>query len=206
MPEELTDIQRNILEYIADCKLRRGIPPTLAEIAVYFGYKNRSTVQQHLGALEKKGLIKRNPRLSRGIELTGGETSYFFRKVLGEVAAGNPMTIYSDAMDTVALPSVVSMPQESFLLRVRGDSLKDAYIFDGDLIIVNPKMLPPKDGQIVVAIIDDAAVVKKFFLKDGAIELHSENPAYKPIVIPRHSRPVRIAGVVVGMYRSMRQD
>ncbi len=202
MAKELTDIQRKILEYIIDFRAENGYPPTLAEIADHFDYRNRATVQQHLQALEKKGFIRRNPGLSRGIELTLEEKMFVSRPVLGEVAAGNPLTIYPDAIDTVELPSVARMPRDSFLLRVKGDSLKDAYIFNGDIVIVNPN-IQPKKGNIVTAVLDDAAVVKRYFRYEERIELHSENPEYEPIIINPSYASFKIVGVVVGIYRTM---
>jgi repressor LexA len=201
MPKELTKIQQRILEFLVESKAK-GLMPTLAEIAKKFGYKNRSTVQQHLQAIEKKGYIKRNSKLSRGIELLL-EGKYFIpRAILGEVAAGNPLTIYPDAIDTIDLPTIAHMPKDSFLLRVKGDSLKDAYIFGGDVVIINPN-LEPINGKIVVAILDDAAVVKRFFKKSNSIELHSENPEYEPIVIKKSYENFKMVGIVVGIYRSM---
>ena len=202
MAKELTKIQRQLLDHLIDQKVARGIQPTLAEIAVHFGYKNRSTVQQHLQALEKKGFIKKNPKLSRAIELTLEDKFFIPRPVLGEVAAGNPLTIYPDAIDTIELPTIAKMPRDSFLLRVKGDSLKDAYIFSGDIVIVNPN-LEPKNGQIVVAVLDDAAVVKRFYKKKNEIELISENPEFKPIVIDKKYPSFKLVGIVVGVYRSM---
>lgn len=202
MKTELTEIQKRILDYLIDQKISKGIPPTLAEIAQHFGYKNRATVQQHLQAIEKKGYIKKNPKLSRGIEITVEDKFFIPRPVLGEVAAGNPLTIYPDAIDTIELPTIARMPKDSFLLKVKGDSLKDAYIFSGDIIIVNPN-LEPKNGQIVVAILDDAAVVKRFYKKKNEIELVSENPEYKPIIIDKKYASFKIVGIVVGVYRSM---
>jgi len=202
MSRELTEIQRKILEHLIDQIKGKGIPPTLAEVARHFGYKNRATVQQHLSAIEKKGYIRKNPKLSRGIELTLEDKFFVPRPVLGEVAAGNPLTIYPDAIDTIDLPTIARMPKDSFLLRVKGDSLKDTYIFSGDIIIVNPN-LEPSNGQIVVAILDDAAVVKRFFKKKSQIELISENPDYGPIVIDKKYASFKIVGIVVGVYRSM---
>ncbi|MCG6914442.1 transcriptional repressor LexA [bacterium BMS3Abin03] len=202
MPRELTEIQKKILEFLINHKADRGMPPTLAEIAKHFGYRNRATVQQHLGAIEKKGFIKKNPKLSRGIELTLEDKFFIPRPVLGEVAAGNPLTIYPDAVDTIDLPTIAHMPKDSFLLKVKGDSLKDAYIFSGDIVIVNPN-LEPKNGQIVAAILDDAAVVKRFYKKKNEIELVSENPEYKPIVIDKKYPSFKLVGIVVGVYRSM---
>lgn len=202
MKTELTETQKNILDYLIDRIKGKGIPPTLADVAKHFGYKNRATVQQHLQAIERKGYIKKNPKLSRGIELTLEDKFFVPRPVLGEVAAGNPLTIYPDAIDTVDLPTIAKMPKDSFLLKVKGDSLKDAYIFSGDIVIVNPN-LEPKNGQIVVAILDDAAVVKRFYKKRNEIELVSENPDYKPIVIDKKYPSFKVVGIVVGIYRSM---
>lgn len=202
MSSELTQIQKKILEYLIERITGKGNPPTLAEIAKHFKYRNRATAQQHLQAIEKKGFIKRNPKLSRGIELTLEDKYFIPRPVLGEVAAGNPLTIYPDAIDTIELPTIARMPKDSFLLRVKGDSLKDAYIFSGDIVIVNPN-LEPRNGQIVVAVLDDAAVVKRFYKKRSSIELISENPDYKPIVIDKKYPSFKMVGIVVGVYRSM---
>lgn len=201
MPKELTKTQQRILDFLTESKAK-GLMPTLAEIANHFGYKNRSTVQQHLQAIEKKGYIKRSSKLSRGIELLLEDKFFIPRAILGEVAAGNPLTIYPDAIDTIELPTVAHMPKDSFLLRVKGDSLKDAYIFSGDVVIVNPN-LEPVNGKIVVAILDDAAVVKRFFRKTNTIELHSENPEYEPIIIKKSYGNFNIVGMVVGIYRNM---
>ena len=202
MQKELTAIQMDILDFLIDQMRGKGIPPTLADVAKHFGYKNRATVQQHFQAIEKKGYIRKSPKLSRGIELTLEDKYFVPRPILGEVAAGNPLTIYPDAIDTVKLPTIAKMPQDSFLLRVKGDSLKDAYIFSGDIVIVNPN-LEPKNGQIVVAILNDAAVVKRFYKKRSEIELASENPEYKTIVIDKKYPSFKIVGIVVGIYRSM---
>ena len=190
------------MDFIIDRKIGAGLPPTLAEIARHFGYKNRATVQQHLQALEKKGYVKRNPRLSRGIELTVEDKFFVPRPVLGEVAAGNPLTIYPDSIDTIELPTIARVPSDSFLLRVKGESLKDAYIFSGDIVIVNPN-IDPKNGHFVVAVLDDAAVVKRFYKRSDGIELQSENPEYEAIFIEKNYPRFKFVGVVIGVYRSM---
>lgn len=201
MKTQLTQTQQKILDFIID-KKAEAKTPTLAEIAEHFGYRNRSTVQQHLQAIEKKGYIKRNPKISRGIELLTEDKFFIPRPVLGEVAAGNPLTIYPDAIDTIELPTIARMPKDSFLLKVKGDSLKDAYIFTGDVVIVNPN-LQPKNGHFVVAVLNDAAVVKRFYRKSGKIELRSENPEYEPIIIKKNYDGFKLVGVVVGIYRNM---
>jgi len=202
MSKELTETQSKILNYLIEQKVSIGIQPSLAEIALRFGYKNRATVQQHLQAIEKKGYIKKNPKLSRSIEITMEEKYFISRPILGEVAAGNPLTIYPDSIDTIQLPTIVKMPADSFLLRVKGDSLKDAYIFSGDVVIVKPDS-DVVNGQIVVAIVEDSAVVKRYYRKSGSIELHSENPEYKPIIIEASDSKFKIVGSVVGIYRTM---
>jgi repressor LexA len=201
MKKQLTLTQQKILDFIIDQKVG-GNTPTLAEIAQKFGYKNRSTAQQHLQAIEKKGYIKRSSKLARGIELLIEEKYFIPRPVLGEVAAGNPLTIYPDAIDTIELPTIARMPKDSFLLKVKGDSLKDAYIFTGDVVIINPNT-EPRNGHFVAAVLDDSAVVKRFYKKLDKIELHSENPEYDPIVIHRNYAGFKLVGVVVGVYRSM---
>lgn len=202
MARELTGVQRKILNFIVEKVKVNNLPPTLADIANYFGYKNRATAQQHLMAIEKKGYIKRNAKLSRGIELTFEDKFFVPKPILGEVAAGNPLTIYPDSIDTIELPTIAKMPRDSFLLKVKGDSLKDAYIFTGDIIILNPNIVP-SNGKFVVAVLNDAAVVKRFFRKSDTIELHSENSEYQPIVIDENYPNFKIVGVVVGVYRSM---
>ncbi len=202
MAKELTTIQRKMLDYIVDKIKVENMPPTLAEIAKFFNYKNRATVQQHLNAIEKKGYIRRSAKLSRGIELTFEDKFFVPKPVLGEVAAGNPLTIYPDSIDTVELPTIANTPRDSFLLKVKGDSLKDAYIFTGDIIIVNPN-IEPTNGKFVSAVLDDSAVVKRFYREADKIELHSENPEYEPIIIDNTYPSFRIIGVVVGVYRSM---
>jgi len=163
MKKDLTKIQQDILDYLIELRTKSTIP-TLAEIAKHFGYKNRSTVQQHLQSIQKKGFIKRNPKISGGIELTFEKNYFIPRPVLGEVAAGNPLTIYPDSIDTIELPTIANVPNDSFLLKVKGDSLKDAYIFTGDIVIVNPN-LQAENGQYIVAVLDNAAVVKRLIKK-----------------------------------------
>ena len=201
MKKDLTKIQQDILDYLIELRTKSTIP-TLAEIAKHFGYKNRSTVQQHLQSIQKKGFIKRNPKISGGIELTFEKNYFIPRPVLGEVAAGNPLTIYPDSIDTIELPTISNVPNDSFLLKVKGDSLKDAYIFTGDIVIVNPN-LQAENGQYIVAVLDNAAVVKRLIKKKDVIELHSENPEYEPIIIERTHPNFQLVGVVIGVYRTM---
>jgi len=158
------------------------------------------TAQQHLQAIARKGCIKISASLPRTIEITSEDDLFLSYSVFGEVAAGNPLTLYSDLIDTIQLPSIVKMPMNTFLLRVKGDSLKDAHIFNGDVVIVKPSS-EYENGQIVVAILEDAAVVKRFYKKNGSIELRSENPEYEPIRVEMNESNLTIVGLVVGVYR-----
>lgn len=202
MTKILTEVQRKILQFIIDYRDEKGWPPSLSEIAEEFGYKNRSTVREHLQALEKKGLIQRDEKVARGIDIRLDENMFVTRPIIGEAAAGSPVTIYPGAIDTVDLPNMIKIPKESFLLKVKGQSLKDAYIFNGDVIIVNPNV-EPVNGQIVAAVLDDGAVVKRYFKKGKVIELVSENPEFQPVTVDESYRHFHIVGVVVGIYRSM---
>jgi len=202
MSKELTPIQKKVLDFITERKYKVGITPSLAEIAEHLGIKNRSTVHQHLKSLEKKNFLKRETGLSRSIEVLK-EDSFFAKKdILGEVAAGNPLVVYPTAIDNIELPSIVKIPSDSFLLRVKGDSLKDAFIFNGDVVIVNPNIIPV-NGHIVIAILEDAAIIKRFYKNEDAIELISENEEYKPIIIHKDNKQFRIVGVVIGIYRNL---
>jgi repressor LexA len=201
MAKELTKIQKAIYDFIMYQKFRVGRTPSLAEIAEKFGFKSRATVQQHLHALEKKNYIKREVGLSRNIEIIKRDT-LIQEPIIGEVAAGSPLVVYSNVIDMVELPGVVKLPKESFLLRVRGDSLRDANIFNGDVVIVNPNLVI-QDGHIVIAILEDSAVVKRFYRNEDAIELVSENPEYEPIIVRRDNNKFRVVGVVIGIYRNL---
>ena len=203
--KNLTETQKNILNYIIYQKTKAGITPTLAEIANKFGYKNRATVQQHLQAIERKGFLKRKPKLSRSLELNIQDKFFVSTPVIGEVAAGNPITIYPDSIDTIQLPTIAYFPNDSFLLKVKGDSLKDAFIFSNDVVIVNPN-LEVKNGKFVVAILNDAAVVKRYYKTDGKIELRSENPEYQTIRIDENFPAFSLVGVVIGIYRSLERQ
>ncbi|MEW6654087.1 MAG: transcriptional repressor LexA [Bacteroidota bacterium] len=204
MSKVLTQIQLKILDFIIESSQLRNFPPTLADIAEHFGYKNRATVQQHLKALEKKKYIIRNPKISRGIELILEKKIFVSRPILGEIAAGNPLTIYPNTVDTIELPAIVKIPKDSFLLRVKGNSLVDANIFNGDVVIVNPN-LEPKNGNVIASILEDAALIKRFYKTEKGIELHSENKEYDPVIIDPIRTNFRIVGVVVAIYRSMIQ-
>ncbi|MCC6549614.1 MAG: repressor LexA [Ignavibacteriaceae bacterium] len=203
MTKPLSPVQKKILDFLLWKKEKDGIPPTLAEIAEQFGYKNRSTVKQHLEALHKKKYIRKIERINRGIEILKQEEFFKSYPLHGEVAAGDPILYYNCVLNTTELPTALKIPSDSFLLRVRGDSMKDAYIFNGDVLIVKPSEAV-LNGQLVVGVYDDSALVKKIFVSKDSIELHPENSDFKPIVIrDKDTLKFRLVGVVVGIYRTV---
>ncbi|NUN07928.1 MAG: repressor LexA [Ignavibacteriaceae bacterium] len=202
MSKELTETQKKILLYIVEHINAKGYPPTLSDIALNFNYRNRATVQQHLKALEKKNYITRTRNLSRSIEVNDRNNLYVSRPVVGEVAAGNPLLIYQDVVDSVDLPALANLPKNSFLLRVKGSSMKDAFILENDVIIVKPDGVY-KQGELVVAIVDDSAVIKRIYEDDEYIRLVSENPEFTPIIVHRKSKNFRVIGSVLGLYRTL---
>lgn len=203
MTKLLSPVQKKILDYLLWKKDKDGIPPTLAEIAEHFGYKNRSTVKQHLEALHKKKYIRKIDKINRGIEILKKDLFFKSYPLHGEVAAGDPILYYNNVLNTAELPSALRIPPDSFLLKVRGDSMKDAYIFNGDVLIVKPAQ-EVINGQLIVGVLEDSALVKKIFVLKDSIELHPENPDFKPIVIKeKDTAKFRLIGLVVGVYRTV---
>ena len=197
----LTRRQKEIWDYLAAYVEEHGYAPTLEEIGAHFGLSSPATVHKHLSNLERKGLITRAWNLSRAIELTPPENSVEAVELplLGEVAAGSPI----EALETEASLAVpvdfVRRPQRAFTLRVRGASMVDEGILDGDFIVVEPR--PSADnGETVVALIDGEATVKKFHRQaDGLIRLQPANPSMEPILAPEEA--VEVRGIVVAVLR-----
>lgn len=197
----LTRRQKEIWDYLAAYVEEHGYAPTLEEIGAHFGLSSPATVHKHLSNLERKGLITRAWNLSRAIELTPPESSVEAVELplLGEVAAGSPI----EALETEARLAVpvdfVRRPHLAFTLRVRGASMVDEGILDGDFIVVEPR--PSADnGETVVALIDGEATVKKFHRQaDGLIRLQPANPSMEPILAPEEA--VELRGIVVAVLR-----
>lgn len=196
---ELTARQRQILRFIADYKARHGVPPTLREIARHLQIYLRG-VQYHLERLEKAGYLTRTPRQSRGIELRQ-EQRATLTPLLGRVAAGKPVLSEEHVEGSYPLPQEWTGRGESFLLKVQGDSMRDAHIIDGDLVLVmvQREALP---GDIVVAMVDDEVTVKRFQLDGKRVVLKPENEDFAPIRIGEGTR-FRILGKVIGVFRKL---
>ncbi|MBI3909590.1 MAG: transcriptional repressor LexA [Armatimonadetes bacterium] len=195
----LTVKQQRVLDVIRRWMRTRGQPPTVREIGQEIGVASSCTVQRHLDALERKGFIRRNRYKYRSIELTGSPIAPFVRAVnipvLGQIAAGAPILAQENIEDSFPLAlDMAREGEEVFMLRVKGDSMIHAGIFDGDLVAVRSQPTA-NNGEIVVALIEDEATVKRFRREDGRILLLPENPAYEPIVADPAT--LRILGKVI---------
>jgi repressor LexA len=199
---DLTKRQREIFDYIRRYLRKYGYPPTVREIGKALGLHSPSTVHAHLAKLEQIGLLRRDPSKPRAIELMVGRA----RKVLsgpgvpvvGHVAAGEPILAEENIEDYYEVPSVIGGEGGDYILRVRGDSMKDAGILEGDFVVVRPAD-EARNGEIVVALIGDEATVKRFYRERNTIRLQPENKGHKPI----RSRDAKLLGKVVGVFRAV---
>jgi repressor LexA len=186
MTDELSDRQAKILDYIRYVTRVRNYPPSVREIGEAVGLSSSSTVHNHLNQLERRGLIKRDASKSRTVQLVQEKEIDDKRRsaiavpIVGNVAAGAPILAEQNIEDHLMLSPDIA--QEGwFLLKVRGDSMINAAILDGDLVLVRPKQ-EASNGEIVVALVEDEATVKRFHRENGRVELIAENPNYAPIV------------------------
>jgi repressor LexA len=186
MTDELSDRQAKILDYIRYVTRVRNYPPSVREIGEAVGLSSSSTVHNHLNQLERRGLIKRDASKSRTVQLVHEKEIDDKRRnviavpIVGNVAAGMPILAEQNIEDHLILSPDIA--QEGwFLLKVRGDSMINAAILDGDLVLVRPKQ-EASNGEIVVALVEDEATVKRFHRHNGRVELIAENPNYPPIV------------------------
>ncbi len=202
MTDELSDRQEKILEYIRHVTKVRNYPPSVREIGEAVGLSSSSTVHNHLNQLERRGLIKRDASKSRTVQLVQDEPIAEKRRnavvvpIVGNVAAGVPILAEQNIEDHLLLSS--DMAQDGwFLLKVRGESMINAGILDGDLVLVKPQ-LEASNGTIVVALVDDeSATVKRFERHNGHIRLLAENPAFEPI----ETDHVNLVGAVKAVIR-----
>lgn len=205
MKQELTARQREIYEFIRDEILRRGCPPTYREIGEHFGIRSTNGVKRSIDALYKKGYLERRPMLSRGLELREKlplEKTKALKEIpiVGRVAAGEPIVAEQNLEGVIHVDAALFRGEGHFALRVRGDSMKNAGIYDGDIVIARQQSTAQK-GEIVVAILGEEATVKRYVPQNGEIFLLPENEAYEPIVVSRDDPHFRIAGKVTGLVR-----
>ncbi len=197
----ITDKQREILEYIKKEILNRGYPPTVRDICEAVNLKSTSSVHSHLETLEKNGYIRRDPTKPRAIEIVDDNFNLTRREfanvpLIGQVAAGQPLLAVENIESYFPIPTEFMPNTESFMLKVKGESMINAGIFDGDNILVE-KCDNVHNGDIVVALIDDSATVKTFYKEDGHIRLQPENDTMDPIIVP----DCKIVGKVFGVFR-----
>lgn len=207
--KKLTARQQQILELISQAIEQTGFPPTRAEIANKLGFRSVNAAEEHLQALARKGVIEMTPGIARGIRLpqTSREVAADFPQrylvpLVGRVAAGSPILAQEHVESEFSLDSTLFSERPDFLLKVRGLSMRDIGILEGDLIAVK-KAETAREGQIVVARLGDEVTVKRFRKAGRNIELHSENPDFKPIVVHSGTDDFSLEGVVVGLVRSM---
>lgn len=203
MAAELSEKQRQILEYIKSEILKRGYPPSVREICTAVRLKSTSSVHAHLSALEEKGYIRRDPTKPRAIEIIDDEYALTRREMvnipmIGTVTAGMPILAHENIEDYFPIPVEFLPNAVVFMLRVRGNSMINKGILDGDLVIVEQRSTA-KNGDMVVALIGDSATVKTFYKEQGYYRLQPENDTMEPIICEH----LEILGKVIGVMRIM---
>lgn len=194
--------QLEILEYIKNQILDRGFPPSVREICEAVHLKSTSSVHSHLETLEKNGYIHRDPTKPRAIEILDDTPFNLARRevvnvpMIGQVAAGQPLLAQESIENYFPIPMEFMPNKQTFMLKVQGESMVNAGIFDGDMVLVE-QMSVASDGEIVVALVEDGATVKRFYKEDGFYRLQPENDAMDPIIVT----DVTILGKVIGVFR-----
>jgi repressor LexA len=203
LAKDLTKRQQEIFDFIKKYSAKYGYPPTVRDIGKAVGLASSSTVHAHLSNLEKVGLLRRDPSKPRAIELLDRAVGAVKEVVsptglplVGHVAAGQPILAEENIEDYVSVPDIAGGEEGEYILRVRGDSMKNAGILEGDFVVVRPQDTAA-DGEIVVALVGEEATVKRFFREEDHVRLQPENETLEPI----RSRDVRVLGRVVGVFR-----
>ncbi|HEY7239322.1 MAG TPA: transcriptional repressor LexA [Burkholderiales bacterium] len=204
----LTDRQSEILKLIRELTEVSGFPPTRAEIAERMGFRSVNAAEQHLRALEKKGAIEISSGASRGIRVRDGRPASRAGRllelpVIGRVAAGSPMLAQEHVQERYQIDPNLFTPRADYLLRVRGMSMRDAGIVEGDLLAVH-RTQEARTGQVVVARLADEVTVKRFRRRGHAVQLLPENPDFEAIEVDLRSEPLVIEGIAVGVIRNGR--
>lgn len=202
--DALTERQREILDFISKSIGKRGYPPTLREIGSHFGIRSTNGVNDHLRALEKKGYLHREDLKSRALRpiVSTGQTVDV--PILGRVAAGQPLLAVRNHEDTVKVDRFfIGQNREVFSLKIKGESMIEDGIYDGDYVFVR-KQLQASAGETVVVMIDDEATVKRYYPEGDNIRFQPANAAMQPIIVrKRDFKSVNILGVVIGIYRKL---
>lgn len=212
MARSLTAKQRVILDFIRAETERRGFPPTIREIGARFGLRSTGSVRDHLRALQRKGYIDRRRHLSRGIVLRPARRASapqpptprprHLIPLLGDIAAGSPKLAIENPDDLLGIDPALFGGGDLFALRVEGDSMRGAGIYPGDHVVVR-RQSAAENGDIVVALVDDEATVKRFFHEQRRIRLQPENNTMKPIYLEPDDAELQLLGKVVGVLRRL---
>lgn len=197
----ITKKQTEILEYIKSQILNKGYPPSVRDICTAVNLKSTSSVHAHLETLEKNGYIRRDPTKPRAIEIIDDNFNLTRREVvnvplIGQVAAGQPLLAVENITSYFPIPAEFVPKEEVFMLKVKGDSMVNVGIYEGDQIIVK-KQNTASNGEIIVALVDDSATVKRFYKENGHIRLQPENDFMEPIIVDS----CEIIGKVIGLIR-----
>lgn len=197
----ISDKQREILEYMKQEILNKGYPPTVRELCDAVHLKSTSSIHSHLETLEKNGYIRRDPSKPRAIEIVDDNFNLTRREVVnvpivGSIAAGQPLLAIQNIDNYFPIPAEYMPNQNTFMLKVKGESMINAGIFDGDVILVKQQSTA-KNGEMVAALVEDSATVETFYKEDGHIRLQPENDNMDPIIVP----DCQILGVVFGVFR-----
>ncbi len=197
----ISDKQREILEYMKQEILNKGYPPTVRELCDAVHLKSTSSIHSHLETLEKNGYIRRDPSKPRAIEIVDDNFNLTRREVVnvpivGSIAAGQPLLAIQNIDNYFPIPSEFMPNQNTFMLKVKGDSMINVGIFNGDTILVKEQSTA-RNGEIVAALVEDSATVKTFYKENDHIRLQPENDNLDPIIVP----DCQILGVVFGVFR-----
>lgn len=200
----LTPRQEEVLQLIKDTIADTGMPPTRAEIAKQLGFKSANAAEEHLKALARKGVIEILAGTSRGIRLNLSEEEKAEEAglpLIGKVAAGEPVLAIENIESRYQVDATMFQPEAHFLLRIDGESMKDIGIMDGDLLAVH-KTNQARNGQVVVARVDESVTVKRFEKSGSQVLLHAENDDFVPIKVDLNMQPLNIEGIAVGIIRN----
>lgn len=204
--QKLTKRQKEVLNFIINYLDQKGYAPSVREIADNFQMKGPRGAFNHLLTLEEKGYIRRQPGAARSIEVIGQSIRETVPvPLVGRVAAGQPILAVENIEGTVPLPRSLARWENTFLLRVQGDSMIESHIQDGDYVLVRPQSVV-ENGEIAVVVIEDEATVKKFYQQGDFIELHPANPNMKPIRFKMNQADIRVVGKVAAVFRLLDRD
>ena len=198
---KITNKQQEVLDFIKKQILERGFPPSVREICVAVNLKSTSSVHSHLETLEKNGFIKRDPTKPRTIEIIDDEFALMRREmsqvpILGEVAAGQPILAQENILDYFPIPVEFMPNKNTFLLKVKGDSMMNKGILHGDMVLVEESSVV-SNGDMAVVLLEDGATVKTFYKENGYVRLQPENEYLEPII----TKDVLVLGKVIGVFR-----